>query len=275
MKRLIVNADDFGMTSGVNRAVVECYQRGTVTSTTLLVNGEAAVEAALLAADNQGLGVGLHLNLTAGAPTSSSGSVSSLTGPDGLFPGMGQALWRLTSGGARTHEIEEEIRAQVERMVQLGLRPTHIDSHHHLHAHPRLRSIIKRVCPRMGITSMRGFRMPFRNPKAVAVALAARMPSSGPSLKTPDRFSGIEVMGNKEMTAALSHDLMASGDALEFMCHPGYTDDRLASVTSYNSAREAELKQLLADDFLAAIERSGVQKISFAALREGKSNEAG
>lgn len=266
MKRLIVNADDFGLTSGVNRAVIECHQRGVVTSATLMVNGGAAVEAALLAADNPGLGVGLHLNLTSGPPLMPPDSIPSLVAADGNFPGLKAALWRLTSGKARTHELEDEIAAQIDRLIKLGIRPTHVDSHHHLHAHPRLRSLVRKICPRHGITRMRGFHMAARSPKALAVAFAARLPSSGTSMVTPDRFSGIEVMGNRDMAAALGRGLAAGGDTLEFMCHPGYADKELARVTSYSAPRQAELLRLLSTAFTAAAEEAGVQKISFGAL---------
>lgn len=266
MKRLIVNADDFGLTSGVNRAIVECHQRGVVTSATLMVNGGAAVEAALLAADNPRLGVGLHLNLTSGAPAMPPESVPSLVGEDGLFPGLKTALWRLTSGKARAHELEDEIAAQIDRLIKLGIRPTHIDSHHHLHAHPHLRSLVRKIGPRHGITRMRGLRMSAKGPKAMAIALAARLPSSGKRMSMPDRFSGMEVMGNKDMAAALKRELAADGDTLEFMCHPGYADDELAKVTSYNAPRQEELLQLLSPAFTAAADDAGVQRISFAAL---------
>lgn len=266
MKRLIVNADDFGLTSGVNRAVIECYQGRAVTSATLLVNGGAAVEAALAAADNPGMGVGLHLNLTTGPPAAARGTVQSLLGPDGNFPGLRQALWRLTTGRARTHELENEITAQVERLKELGIRPTHIDSHHHLHAHPRLRSLIKRICPRLGITKMRGFQMSPRSPKALAVAIASRLPAPGNAMTAPDAFSGVEVMGGKDMAAELRRCLLRQGDTLEFMCHPGYADEALSQITSYNRPRQAELGSLLSPEFAAAIEESGVQPISFAAL---------
>ena len=266
MKRLIVNADDFGLTAGINRAIIECYRAGAVTSATLMVNGEAAVEAALLAADSTGLGVGLHLNLTSGRPTSPPENIPSLLGPDGSFPGLRQALWRLSTGRARAYELENEIVAQIERLTGLGVRPTHVDSHHHLHAHPRLRSLISRICPRHGIARMRGFRMSGRTPKAIAVAWAARLPSTGTPLKVPDRFSGIEAMGGENMAAVVRTSLAHQGDTLEFMCHPGYLDEDLLRVTSYNEPREDELRQLLSPEFAAAIEESGAQPVSFGAL---------
>ncbi len=266
MKQLIINADDFGLTQGVNRAVIECYQRGVVTSATLMVNGEAAVEAALLAADNPGMGVGLHLNLTSGEPMMPRESVSSLLGSDGRFPGMKQALWRLTAGRCKALELEDEIRAQADRLIKLGIRPTHIDSHHHIHAHPRLRSIIRKVCPRLGIMKMRGYRMSGGGVKAIMIAWAARIPASGEPLTTPDRFAGIEAMGGRETAAALRRALSGEGDTLEFMCHPGYADTALEQISSYSKPRETELHNLLSTDLTEAIEESGARKISFAAL---------
>jgi len=266
MKRLIVNADDFGMTRGVNRAIIECFQSGSVTSTTLMVNGESAVEAALAAADNPGLGVGLHLNLTSGPPTLPPDRVPSLVGMDGSFPGVRQAVWRLTSGRARSHELEEEIAAQIGRLQQLGIRPTHIDSHHHLHAHPRLRSAIRKTCPRLGVTRMRGFHMKAGGAKSMAIAMAARLPSSGRPMKAPDRFTGIDTMGGQDPSAPIQRELARRGDVLEFMCHPGYADQDLERATSYNKPREAELRSLLSEGFAAAIQEAGAQRVSFAAL---------
>jgi len=265
LEKLIINADDFGLTRGVNRAVIECYQRGALTSATLMVNGEAAVDAALAAADNTGLGVGLHLNLTSGAPMRPPGEVPSLLGADGRFPGLRQALWRLTIGKARTRELEDEIVAQIDRMVELGVRPTHIDSHHHLHAHPRLRSLLSRVCPRHGIHRMRGYHMPVRSTKSLGVVLAARLPAGAP-LKSPDRFMGIEEMGGGELAAPLRRELARTGGTLELMCHPGYVDEDLARATSYSAPRQLELERLLSPEVAAAIEESGVLTASFAAI---------
>lgn len=266
MKRLIVNADDFGLTDGVNRAVIECHQAGAVSSTTLLVNGEAAEAAASLAAANPALGVGLHFNITSGTPAAPPESVPSLLGAGGRFPGLAAALLRLSTGRARTGELKTELTAQIRRCLELGLRPTHIDSHHHLHAHPRLRYVIGRVAPAIGISRMRGYRMRARSPKALAIAAAARLPAGAGALKTPDRFSGIEVMGSKNLAGWLAGELAGGGDCLEFMCHPGYADERLAQVSSYNSLRQAELEGLVSGEFLGAIEAAGVRLISFRDL---------
>ncbi|MFA6002404.1 MAG: ChbG/HpnK family deacetylase [Thermoleophilia bacterium] len=265
MKNLIVNADDFGLTEGVNRGIIECHKRGAVTSTTLLVNGDAAQSAAAAAAGYPLLGVGLHLNLTSGRPVLAAGKVSSLVDDEGLFPGMPTMVRRLISGRARRDELAAEIRAQIDKCIELGINPTHIDSHHHLHALPRLRSVVCEVCRKAGINRMRGYHMSARSLKAFAVALVARMPA-GKSLRTPDRFSGIEIMGRRDMAEKLKHELAATGDTLEFMCHPGYADESLSRISTYNSLREVELKALMSEDFIRAIEAAGVRPVSFRDL---------
>ena len=266
MKRLIVNADDFGLTDGVNRAVVECHEAGAVSSTTLLVAAGAAEAAARLAAGNPSLGVGLHLNLTSGRPVLPHGRVRSLVASSGGFPGPAGALLRLSTGYARTAELEAEIEAQLLRCRELGITPTHIDSHHHLHAHPRLRSIIQRVCPGYGITRARGYHLGSRSAKSLAVRAAFLLPSRGKRLKTPDRFSGMESMGRNNLAELLARELGGPGDTLEFMCHPGHSDRELAAVSSFSSQRETELAALVSPGFRQAIEAAGVRLISFGEL---------
>lgn len=266
MKKLIINADDFGLTSGVNRAIIEAHQAGVLTSATLMVSGRAAGEAAGLSLENPGLGVGLHVNLTSGAPVLPPEKVPSLVGRDGCFPGVEKALLRLSAGLARGREIEAEIAAQIERCRGLGIEPSHVDSHHHLHAHPRLRRILVRVCWRSGINKARGYRMGIRSPKALAIRMAAALPVYGKELKTPERFSGIEVMGKIDMAAALRRELAATDGALEFMTHPGYADRELALTTSYNDLRQVELKVLTSGEFLRVAQEARAELISFRDL---------
>lgn len=266
VKKLIINADDFGLTEGVNQAVIECYQRGVVSSATLLVTGGAAKQAGALAGAHKKLGVGLHLNLTSGEPVLPPASIKSLVGNDGHFPGLASAVMRLTTGWARGAELEAEIAAQIERCLKLGIVPTHIDSHHHLHAHPRLRRIITRVCGRMGINKARGYHMGGRSPKALVVRAAAAIPATTQALKTPERFFGIEVMGKKDFTDALGEEMSAARGTLEFMCHPGYVDRDLEEVSSFSGPRQAELEALLKPSFKEMINASGVKLISYREL---------
>lgn len=266
MRRLIINADDFGLTGSVNRGIVACHQAGVVTSTTLMVNTAAAAEAAALAGENPSLGVGLHLNLASGEPALPPEAVPSLVDGNGRFPGLAGAVLRLTAGRVNIQELEAEIGAQIEKCTRLGVAPTHIDSHRHLHIHPRLMAAIGRVCPGKGITRIRGYRMKPRSPRALAVAAAARLAGLPPGMKAPDRFFGVEVMGKKDMALALAKALAADGDVLEFMCHPGYADAELAGVSGYNRLREVELQALLSGGMRAVIRAAGVEMVSYGDL---------
>lgn len=266
MKRLIVNADDFGLTEGVNRGIIECHRQGVVTNTTLLVNGRAAIHAARLAHENPELGVGLHVNLIAGPPVLSPDRVPSLVGPDGRFPGLRKIALGLTMGLTRKSEVEAEIAAQINRCRELGIEPTHVDSHRHLHAHPRLRAALYWVCRHANIKKARGYRMHARTPKALAIRLAAMVPVGGEGLQTPERFSGIEVMGSKDMAAALRRELAREGETLEFMCHPGYADEELGRASSYSAPRQVELEALVSGGFLEAVREAGAGLITFREL---------
>ncbi len=263
MKRLIVNADDFGITRGVNRGIVDCHRRGIVTSTTLMVNGEAAAAAARLAAENPSLGVGLHLNLSSGRPVLPPERVPTLVRRDGGFPGAATMLARLSAGVVERRELEGEIAAQLQACRSLGIEPTHVDSHHHLHAHPVLATALVRVCRREGIDRARGFKFRPGSVKAAAIRLAAFLPRR---LKTPDRLAGIEVMGERDVAAYLEEKLALPGDVLEYMCHPGYVDERLMAVTSYNRLRLVELEALLSPEVRQVIAAAGVELVSFREL---------
>src|SRR2546425_3360383 len=128
MKRLIVNADDFGFTRGVNRAVVRAFKTGIVTSTTIMANGEAFDDAVKLALANPGLGVGCHLAVVGGLPVAPPADVSSLVDNGGVLPrGLSRVVFKLARGSVPTEKLTREFRAQIERVVQAGIKLTHVD----------------------------------------------------------------------------------------------------------------------------------------------------
>src|SRR5262249_35706710 len=137
MKRLIVNADDFGLTSGVNRAVIRAHENGIVTSTTVMVNMPPFEEAAVMAGQYPSLGVGLHFNITQGEPVAQPKTIRSLLQTTDSFIGTSSALARRwLAGRLKKDEIIIELRAQIEKALSEGLTLTHIDSHKHSHALP-------------------------------------------------------------------------------------------------------------------------------------------
>jgi chitin disaccharide deacetylase len=180
VKRLIVNADDFGLTPGVNRAIIEAHTRGIVTSATLMANMPAFAEAVQLAKSHPTLGVGLHFNITQGAPVAPTTQVRSLLGGNGEFLGTSTKLARRALlGQLREEEIGIELRAQLERLRSAGLAVTHVDSHKHAHALPGVLRAIQQIIPAFGICALRlpreraRWARAFRSPKQFKQSLTA------------------------------------------------------------------------------------------------------
>ena len=155
--RLIINADDFGLTRGVNRAVVELHQAGSLTSATLMATGAAFEDAVALTNANPALGVGCHITLTDGLPVSPPQSISTLLGPDGkrFRPSLVDFVQALVRGKISEEEVEREALAQVEKLRDAGIKVTHLDTHKHTHLFPAVTRPLLRVAERCGIGAIR------------------------------------------------------------------------------------------------------------------------
>lgn len=284
MKYLIVNADDFGLTRGVNRAIIEGHRRGIITSTTLMVNMPAFDEAVELAKSTPSLGVGLHFNITQGSPVCSPDRVRSIIDRSCNFPGTTTALlMRNLSGRLERSEIENELRAQIERMLSAGIRPTHIDTHKHSHAIPIVLDAIIDVAREYGIPAVRKLRQPFdvgtgMPPiKVLTQALGAaavgalcrlqerRLESSGLALTSA--FYGISRTGFWDREWLLDVIANLPEGASELMCHPGYDDSDLrSSQTRLTSSRQAELEILTDETVSRAISDHGIDLIHYGRI---------
>lgn len=139
--KLVINADDFGLVSSVNQAVMEAYAAGQLTSATMMSNMPGTEEAAVLARSAPGLAVGLHFTLTEGSPVAAR---RTLAGPGGLFYPRGRLLRRLLAGRVDSAEIEAELAGQLDRLISLGVHPTHVDSHQHVHMIP---AVLRAMAP--------------------------------------------------------------------------------------------------------------------------------
>lgn len=156
MRRLIVNADDFGSSREVNEAVILAHRRGILTSTSLMVCGAAFEQAVTLAQDNPGLAVGLHLTLVDGRPVMRPGEIPHVAGKNGAFPsGPTRAGLHYFLCPRARGELFHEIEAQFERFAQSGLRFSHVDAHCHLHVHPVVLDAIVEIARRYGIKRVR------------------------------------------------------------------------------------------------------------------------
>ena len=245
-KVLIVNADDFGLTPGVSRGILEAHARGIVTSTTLLVNREipAAQLEELHASD---LGVGAHLNLTLGAPVSNPRRVPSLVDAEGRF--IRDA--REAAARARTDEARIELGSQIDAFRKImGRFPTHLDTHHHVGRHDPILDLV--------LDFARALKVPVRSQDATVRTAARRL-----GLRTPDHFMGEfgpEPYWSRERT--LEHLAALPADLSEFMTHPGYFDDDLA-YSRYGRQRKTELAGLTDPDVRRAVESHGVRLAHF------------
>ena len=292
MRRLIINADDFGLTVGVNRAVVEAHQRGVVTSATIMANA-GAVEDAVARARQAGLNVGCHVVLIDGAPRLARRDVSSLVVADGAGARFRDG-WLVFAARALRKRLNEdqiaaEVEAQIRKIQQTGLRVTHLDSHKHVHLLPPVLEPMLRAARACGV---RAVRNPFAPLKPLAMAHLARRPRlwarysevrllrrfsaefrktvADAGMITTDGTFGIVVTGalDEKLFAAIVGSLPEG--TWELVCHPGYCDEELRSVrTRLRESREQELHVLTSAAVRQAIQAAGVQLISYAELESG------
>jgi predicted glycoside hydrolase/deacetylase ChbG (UPF0249 family) len=246
-RTLIVNADDFGLTGGVSRGILEAHANGIVTSTTVMVNRliDPALVAELKASR---LGVGLHLNLTLGTPVSNPKRVPSLLDPEG---GGFIRDARQVAARANKDEARIELGNQIDAFRALmGRFPTHLDSHHHVGRHDPILELV--------LDFARAIKVPVRSQDEGVRTAARRL-----KLRTPDHFAG-ESGPDAYWTAecVLEHLRSLPDGVTEFMTHPGYYDDELA-YSRYGRQRDAELTGLTDPRVRELIERDGIRLTHF------------
>ena len=287
MRNLIVNADDLGWTEGVNRGILEAFFRGIVTSTSLLANGAAFVEAVQAAKSAPGLGVGVHLNLSDGPPLADPESVTSLLNVKRNFSGGPEKLLlKRARGGLALEEVEKEWDAQIRKVRNAGIRPTHLDGHKHVHMLPGLFEIALRLAKRHGIEAIRvsleesSLRTALsagakHTPRVVMkqgvqarglklLARDARELAARGGIATPDYFCGIAQTGEltREGVAQLLKSLPQG--TTELMCHPGYAVETLGrTATRLQASRQAELEILTHTEIRKLVASQGIRLIDY------------
>jgi hopanoid biosynthesis associated protein HpnK len=287
MKQLILNADDFGMTRGVNEGIIRAHREGILTSTTLMANGPEFDDAVASAKLNPKLGVGCHLVLVGGPAVAPKEKISSLADENGNLPeSLGLFVARLTAGLIRSKAIEREMRAQIEKIRAAGIEPTHLDSHKHTHAHPKVMESLARVGKALGITRV---RKPMENLRdswqstrdanashtwELIAAAAARTVTPwfqaivrNYGLLAPNNFLGLAMTGSLG-PAALRRmiDTLPDGSS-EVMLHPGICDDDLAkSGSRLQMHRNREMSALLDPGVKSAVIERDIRLITYREL---------
>jgi hopanoid biosynthesis associated protein HpnK len=287
MKKLILNADDFGMTRGVNEGIVRAHREGILTSTTLMANGEAFDDAVERARANPELGVGCHLVLVGGKCVAPRESVASLADANGTLPdSLPLFVARISSGMIRGAEIECELRAQIEKVRGAGIEPTHLDTHKHTHAHPRVMEILGRVASECGITRVRKpveeLRDSWETSKAGGQGISLQIFAAGAvraiapqfstiakkyGLLSPDHFLGLATTGRLGPALLRGMIRAVAEGTTEIMLHPGICDADLArSGSRLQKHREDEMQGLLDPGVRSAVTERGIRLISYREL---------
>ena len=258
MPRLIVNADDFGLTSGVNRAILELHQAGVLTSATLMARASATAEAIAIARATPSLGIGCHIVLVDGEPVLPPQNVPSLIDAQtGGFPHkLTTFLTRQFSGRIRTEELEAEARAQIQFLQSRGLTLTHVDTHKHTHMFPPVLRPVLRAARSCGIHRIRN---PFEPEWAVRATPRASLIRTGEVFALRRfgpyfrRILAEEGLTTTDGTIAVAGTGVVNADTVrrllqqlppgtwEFVTHPGYNDADLAKVrTRLRESRDVE-----------------------------------
>jgi chitin disaccharide deacetylase len=279
VRRLIVNADDFGLTRGVNRAVLELHHGGVLSSATLMARAAAAAEAMKMARASASLSVGCHVVLVDGEPALPPGDLPTLCDQrTGLFcQGLGGFAPRALAGKIQAAEIEAEAAAQIALLQASGLCLTHVDTHKHTHMFPVVLRALLRAARAAGIGAVRNPFEPGWSRRATPGApLLRRMEVAllhqlEPTFRrivaeagftTTDGALGVLATGTLDAATVLSLLMHAPEGTWELVTHPGYNDEELALVrTRLRRSRETERVALAA---VSAVD--GLELISFAKL---------
>ena len=284
----MVNADDFGLTSGVNRAILKAHTDGLVTSATLMANGPAFCEVKEFAKQFPKLSIGCHVVLIDGEPVLPPAKVPSLTQSGRFRDDLKAFAARALTGQVDATEIAAEARAQIHKVQAAGISVSHLDTHKHTHIFPKVLRPLLLAAAQCGVRAVRnpfGPRLPLRLSELlkrpnlwtrwaemrVLGTLAGKFQKTvqQEGLVTPDGTLGIEVTGTLNETLFMAIANRIPEGTWEFVCHPGYHDSDLeSSNTRLRESREVELHVLTSPRAREILARQGIELISYRDLVE-------
>jgi chitin disaccharide deacetylase len=291
VRRLIVNADDLGLTAGVNRAIAEAHSGGVVTSATLMANGAAFDDAIERARSASGLSVGCHVVLVDGAPLSDPGSVPTLVGNGSaktrhFYSRLSAFAVRAVFGRFDQEQLVSEIVAQVRKIQAAGVKVTHLDTHKHTHIFPSILTALIKAARICGVPAIRNPVVPVsairlgqlsgkpglwkrygqvRMLRGFAPQFRRKMKLAG--LATPDGVVGVVETGSFD--GSLLRQMLENlpDGTWELVTHPGYDDEELRRVrTRLLGSREEERRLLMSRELREFLEAQGIKLISYREL---------
>jgi predicted glycoside hydrolase/deacetylase ChbG (UPF0249 family) len=296
-RELIVNADEFGLTEGVNHGIVNVHRHGIVTSTTMVPNEHAFEHAVDLAQRERSLAIGVHLNITHGSPVLPEVRVFSVVDEDGLFYRRGRFIQRMVAGHIDLIHVEDEFRTQIEKVMQAGISPSHLDSHESVHMYPAVFRVVAGLA--------REFRLPVRLQDEPMARESFATSAAYLRYLTSDAFAKNQVMKalshryrvllrdwgiptsdsflstfnclrkdptNLERALARELENLRPG-VTELMVHPGFSDSLLESSLDggHEAAllREEEMRILTDPNIRDLLEQRDVRLVNYRALMAG------
>ncbi|MGA8087201.1 MAG: ChbG/HpnK family deacetylase [Terracidiphilus sp.] len=279
MPRLIVNADDFGLAPGVNRAILELHAAEVLTSATLMAQSCATEEAVNMALAMPTLGVGCHIVLVDGTPVFDKNRIPSLVDrtTGNFYSGLGSFLKRSFTARIRSADVEAEASAQIALLQSYGLRLTHVDTHKHIHMFPAILRSVLRAAKAAGIHTIRNPFEPIWSLNATTnapelrraeVVFLRRFESKFRRIVAEEGFQttdgAVGVLATGTLNIATVHALITAmpEGTFELVSHPGYRDEQLAKANT----RLLESREIERNALMAIRDYGGIDLISFAGL---------
>jgi len=277
-KKLIITADDFGVSDDINQGIIECRMNGSLTDMSILAAGEYFDDAVSRARQANISRCGIHLALTGRFRASAAVKPgSALADKDGLFTAEFPALiLNMTAGRIGGEEVYQELRAQIQAVKRSGLVITHVDSHHHVHIFRPILKIVLKLMKEEGITYIRfprekaslraGIMEPVNALRAAALRAACMV--SAPMLTRSGLGYNDNFIGHFHAHRLGAVDLFRAADSLpdgvtEIGCHPGFFGERIQKSRPWYRHCEDELKVLCDKRFMERIEENGIELVSW------------
>lgn len=282
MKKLIINADDFGLHEEINNGIIRCFQEGCLTSTSLMCGAPAFDHAVALLKNNAGLGVGVHLTLVGGvAPVLPVEEVKSLVDENGLFfSDYTVFIKKFYCGKVKKNEIKHELEAQLRKAVSTGLKFTHVDSHQHLHVLPGIVPIVVSLCRQFDIHAVRLPGESYFEDYGYATVWSRKIGKCGltfcsklaagqfadAGLLSTTQFFGMIAGGN--LSTPIVQKFLASlkEGTGEIMTHPGNSQNILRELYSWGYHWEQERDTFINENIKKEIATQQISLINFGGL---------
>jgi len=269
--RLIINADDFGLSGPINRGIIETIENGVVNSVSLIATGQESDQACEYVSHRKELFTGWHINLTTGRPVLDPVRISTLTDRNGFFLGKNRFIFKALAGLLDANECRNELMAQLDRLVKHNIQITHIDSHHDIHYLPFVADIIKPILTDLKVLYIRFHQSRIKFCRRFGlVSLFDRVMIQQLTKRSLYQYNKHfidfiwfrELYQYKNKLKVLKSYISGMSEGVNMViCHPGYDDKKNELNLKYNNQRREEMKVLCNSDILLFLKQHHVKMI--------------